>query len=255
MQNAGEGLNANLDKPIPPLSKSGNEQQSVSGVDTLLIQRKFAAALARKCATDFQRLNDFEQELREQGFDDAAKKYSHALWRWVMEQTPDDLLVKINELTPSHFKFPDDDDSWHDITVDKLHYLYSRALFLTGLQYEKAHDAKWYRSFAHEFFVADKLADMEVFEALAAFKQRRRFKKEIHREQTAAWGHLKYNVLRAWLAGGLWKLPNDGERAERLNRLLGLQSKQDRISEKGFKTARERLKLVSLLRASDSPSS
>ena len=209
--------------------------ESVRGREAFRIQLKITLELARGLAEDFRRLSAFEQESREWGFKDAARTYSRALWRWIMDQTSDALLKEINKLVPTHFKLPDDDENWHDITVLKFEYLLRRALFLSGLQYEKAHDAEWYRSFVRELYIADKLADLGVFDAIATAKQRRRLKK------TAGWGHLRYNVLRGWLAGGLWKLPSDRKRVETFNQLLGGGSEV--ATEAGFAKARQRLGL------------
>ena len=216
-------------------------RQPTTGPEALRIQRDYALAFSRRRAEDLlKRLPAFESESREPGFDTAVKRYTIALWAWVMVATPDTLRVRINSLVPADFSEPDTLEAWQRITVAKLEYLFHRAVFLAGLKYEKAHDAEWYADFAKEMWIARKLDDKAFFNQLVAPKQKRRMV-QVRQD----WGHTRYWLLALWLAGGLWRLPNDGERAERLNEFLRLERKEKKISEKGFKTARERLKLAS----------
>jgi len=216
-------------------------RQHATGPEALRIQRDYALAFSQRRAEDYlKRLPAFERESSEPGFDTAVKRYTTAFWAWVMEATSDILLDRINCLGPADFGEPDCLEVWQRITIAKLEYLFQRAVFLAGLKYEKAHDAEWYAGFAKYVWISSILDDKAFFKQLAAPKQKRRMVKV-----RQGWGHTRYWLLALWLAGGLWRLPNDGERADCLNKFLRLGRSENRINDKGFKTARERLNLAS----------
>lgn len=155
-----------------------------------------------------------------------------------MSNTPDDLLATINNLESP--PLPDataQDDRKHAATQLVLYYLLRRTIFLEGLKHGEAHRPEWYRGFGTLFAEADRLGDVGVFQALAGAKQKRESKKP-----RPGWGLLRYRILIAWLAGGLWRLPNDGERCKALNNLWQ-DSGSEKATEENFKRTRQKLGL------------
>lgn len=59
--------------------------------DAVVIWHKLALALAQGIANDLNRTADYKRETRETGFQEAAESWTRALWRWVIDQTADDL--------------------------------------------------------------------------------------------------------------------------------------------------------------------
>lgn len=185
-----------------------------AGGEAFSIQYKMTLALVRSFAEQqFNRLQEFEKESKESAFTMASLRYSRALWSLIVETTPEGLLTRLNDLTPAEVRQPNDPAARHDITAARLQYLLRRTVFILGVRYDEAHSAEWYRAFAFEIYCADQLNDMAVFKAIAAGKQKRRLK-------APDFGRLKYHLLVAWLAGGLWKLQTYEARRARLRQLV-----------------------------------
>lgn len=181
-------------------------------------------------AEDFGRLPAFEPETGLPGFSDAFTNYRASFWDWVMEETPDALLARLNRDDNEPGINPD------DVLEGKCQFLQCRAVHMAGLRYEPAHQGAFYRLFRPEFDLADELDDHQFTDAIAEAKDKRRLKKRDR------WGHTQFNALRGWIAGGLWCLPSFDERAEALTRLLKCPP-EGGITGSGLKTACQRLGL------------
>lgn len=200
--------------------------------DALQIQRQFTLAWAHHWAASvYKRLPEYEAESNNAAFNDAANNYSRALWAWVMESVPADLLDRLN--SPHRFRQPVEQP---DLTMAVHRYLFRRAWFLAALKYDQRHDWTWYDEFLPELYLtAAPLKDTAISKAIADTSHRRRLKKA-----KPDWGQVRYRVLLAWLAGGVWTLHNDPERAQRVTDLC---PECESVSAVGFRKARREFHL------------
>lgn len=205
--------------------------------------RKYAEAAARKWAEALGRQADFEKERNAPRFNQAAAKYSRALWEWANRYAPESLhgLLKAR---PKDFCWPDTPENRHNTAVAVIHQVIQRAFFLAGLHYHKAHSAEWLASFVPELVIAKQFNDVAVFAEILKAKEKRRTKK------VRSWGLLQFYLIRLWLSGGLWALQNDWDRATRFEQLIrvtpkdcGLVPPPEKTTAYAIESARRRLKL------------
>lgn len=205
-----------------------------SGVETWKVQCVLAVEWSHWWAKDFDRLEAFKAELTNIPQNEIAR-YTSVLWDWALESLPQNVREKLDAMTAN---IPTEKiDEGRKIVEESLRYICRRAVFLTGLNYHKAHNADWLRGFLDVLVAADKLDDTAVFEEVLRLKKATRLKKG-----GPNWGLTQYQVLRGWLAAGLWCLPNDYDRAERLNLLVKPEERP--ITEDAFTKARKGLGLA-----------
>jgi hypothetical protein len=161
-------------------------------------------------AKDLRCEPQFQQDQNRPDYPAAFANYHHALWRWVWSLTPPDVRHKLNQV---RFRLPDTLENEAADCVAKHEYMLWRAVFVAGMKVGEGFKANHYRRFAQLAHVADRLDDEALFEIARQHRHGR----------TPKTGHdtarrLKYALIVAWLAGGLWRMPSRDDQAAAIYR-------------------------------------
>jgi hypothetical protein len=208
------------------------------------IRRKVSSYRAANFAAVLGTKEAFRQSQQWPGFAEAFDSWHSALWRWVDEQTPPDLVERLNgtkhdwetlcpQATP--------EERQHDEEVWRQEYLLRRTWFLSGLKSDKAQDPAWYEWWGRGLCsnIAGQLGDDQVHQALAQMKQRKPARDQGDRQ-------LKYGLLFSWIAGCLWAVTTNGVAAFLQAKLP--RSVKGAYDEKTISDAQRSLKLHRLAR-------
>jgi hypothetical protein len=192
--------------------------------------RKFAKRL--DCEEHFERCQN------DKNYPGAFTNYHHALWKWVLEQTPDRVIDLLNSAS---FNLPDSPETAALLAVEHHGYMLWRAIFVTGMKAGEGFKGRHYRYFAEHAYKASALGDNDLFEIA---RQHRYGTKPKSGHESAR--KTKYGLIVAWLGGGLCLMPSRDDQCAALRKWFDSRSTSDAIQK-----AQERLGLIWFPRQSD----
>ena len=131
----------------------------------------------------------FLQSQSWEGYERACDSWHNALWGWVDQETPANVVRKV--------------EVWHGSEQSRQAYLLNRAFFLLVMHGPEAEDPETYQRFLEEMRLSEKIGDASFFRELAKQKQRQPTKDKGDRR-------LKYLLLLCWIPACLWAVTTDG---------------------------------------------
>jgi hypothetical protein len=143
------------------------------------------------------------------GFEAAFANYHEALWSWADALTPDDVYSLLNEARVDH---PATAADMAACAIGRREYLLDRAIYLGLFDIGEGFNPKHAEFFATFAETARRLGDKALFERA---RQHRHGSTPIPDKKRPG---LKYLLLAAWTAGGLWLLKSYDEQTAALRR-------------------------------------